>query len=313
MKNPILVTGSHRSGSTWVGKVLSQSPEVFYIHEPFNIGIERKNVPLKYWFEHIAASDDFAKQKTVLKYIHNFYGLDVEYLFKKALSIRSLSDSKKYVQNISTRLNSRPLIKDPIAIMSAEWLYQQTNCDVVIVIRHPAAFIASLKVINWPHDFCHFEQQHSLLSKYLPDYNDEIINFAHNEHDIIAQGILLWNIIYSTVWQYFLKYERNWCFVRHEDISKNPITAFEEICEKINIKFSGQHKAYIAKTTSAKDGISTLVRDSEKNIHSWQNRLTIEEIIKIKEKTASVWKHFYTEDDWELKNQMQVYSEKPLI
>lgn len=33
---PILVTGSHRSGSTWVGRMISASPEVFYIHEPFN-------------------------------------------------------------------------------------------------------------------------------------------------------------------------------------------------------------------------------------------------------------------------------------
>ena len=31
---PILVTGSHRSGSTWVGKMLATSPSVNYIHEP---------------------------------------------------------------------------------------------------------------------------------------------------------------------------------------------------------------------------------------------------------------------------------------
>ena len=32
--SPILVTGSHRSGSTWVGKMLSVAPHVAYIHEP---------------------------------------------------------------------------------------------------------------------------------------------------------------------------------------------------------------------------------------------------------------------------------------
>jgi len=35
-KNPILVTGSHRSGTTWVGKILALSPEVGYIQEPFH-------------------------------------------------------------------------------------------------------------------------------------------------------------------------------------------------------------------------------------------------------------------------------------
>src|SRR5215831_9468235 len=33
---PILVTGAHRSGTTWVGRMLALAPGVGYIHEPFN-------------------------------------------------------------------------------------------------------------------------------------------------------------------------------------------------------------------------------------------------------------------------------------
>ena len=33
---PVLVTGSPRSGSTWVGNVLALAPGAGYIHEPFN-------------------------------------------------------------------------------------------------------------------------------------------------------------------------------------------------------------------------------------------------------------------------------------
>jgi len=36
-QKPILVTGSHRSGTTWAGKMISACPNVGYIHEPFNI------------------------------------------------------------------------------------------------------------------------------------------------------------------------------------------------------------------------------------------------------------------------------------
>ncbi|HUH21151.1 MAG TPA: hypothetical protein VLZ09_04715, partial [Gaiellaceae bacterium] len=35
-KRPILVTGAHRSGTTWVGKMLALAPGVGYVHEPFN-------------------------------------------------------------------------------------------------------------------------------------------------------------------------------------------------------------------------------------------------------------------------------------
>ena len=34
---PILVTGSHRSGTTWVGHMLRMNPNLGYIFEPFNI------------------------------------------------------------------------------------------------------------------------------------------------------------------------------------------------------------------------------------------------------------------------------------
>ena len=33
---PILVTGAHRSGTTWVGKMLALAPGVAYVHEPFS-------------------------------------------------------------------------------------------------------------------------------------------------------------------------------------------------------------------------------------------------------------------------------------
>src|SRR5690554_4348872 len=34
---PILVTGAHRSGTTWAGRLLAEAPGIYYIHEPFNI------------------------------------------------------------------------------------------------------------------------------------------------------------------------------------------------------------------------------------------------------------------------------------
>ncbi len=52
---PILVTGAHRSGTTWVGKMLAADPNVAYISEPLNIwhrpGVMR--VPTRYWYTYI--------------------------------------------------------------------------------------------------------------------------------------------------------------------------------------------------------------------------------------------------------------------
>jgi hypothetical protein len=38
--SPVLVTGIHRSGTTWVGKMLAAAPGVVYINEPLT-GIHR--------------------------------------------------------------------------------------------------------------------------------------------------------------------------------------------------------------------------------------------------------------------------------
>ena len=53
---PILLTGSHRSGTTWVGKIISASNSVGYIMEPFNISHPRSGlvgVKFDYWFQYI--------------------------------------------------------------------------------------------------------------------------------------------------------------------------------------------------------------------------------------------------------------------
>jgi len=55
MEKPILVTGGHRSGSTWVGKVISTSPNIFYFHEP----LHKSKIPILFkgtdpvWFPFI--------------------------------------------------------------------------------------------------------------------------------------------------------------------------------------------------------------------------------------------------------------------
>ena len=52
---PILVTGAPRSGTTWVGRMLTLAPGVGYIHEPFNpttdAGISGR--PVARFFEYV--------------------------------------------------------------------------------------------------------------------------------------------------------------------------------------------------------------------------------------------------------------------
>ena len=61
MKNnmkPLLVTGCPRSGTTWVGKMMSKCKNTAYLHEPFNIAYSQLNpgkrsTNLEYWYSYI--------------------------------------------------------------------------------------------------------------------------------------------------------------------------------------------------------------------------------------------------------------------
>ncbi len=59
-KHPILVTGAHRSGTTWVGKILCASGEAAYISEPLNmwhrLGVMRK--PVSGWYTYITQENE---------------------------------------------------------------------------------------------------------------------------------------------------------------------------------------------------------------------------------------------------------------
>jgi len=199
--------------------------------------------------------------------------------------------------DLKKRITDRTLIKDPIAIMSAEWLYNSMNCDVVISIRHPAAFIASLKVKKWEFDFNNYLNQDALMKRYLVYYYDEIREYSNNKKNIIEQGILLWNTIYATIHQYKEKYQNEWYFVRHEDLSNDPLIEFKNMFDYLNLEFHESVKDEIINSSTAKNE-SDLKRNSKENIFNWKNRLSEHEITLIKEKTKPTWTKFYTEKDW---------------
>lgn len=71
-KLPILITGAHRSGTTWLGKIVSLSNGVRYIHEPFNVHIQRNNNPISHVFAYLHNQSPYKYQKQVKEYILSF-------------------------------------------------------------------------------------------------------------------------------------------------------------------------------------------------------------------------------------------------
>src|SRR3972149_1862423 len=155
MLQPILVTGAHRSGTTWVGRMLASHPRTAYISEPLNVlhrrGVYRADV--ERWYTYITEGNED-------KYLPAFHELlNFHYhLFSELGSLRSQKDFLRMGRDLAIFMNGklrgqRVLLKDPFAVFSAPWFAQKLNCQVVITVRHPAAFASSLKRLNWTYDF----------------------------------------------------------------------------------------------------------------------------------------------------------------
>jgi hypothetical protein len=298
--NPILVTGAHRSGSTWAGVMISAPNHISYVNEPFNIlytpGSCRPH--FKNWYTYVCQENEAPH----VKYIEDCISYK-PHQFGKTIKHGSIGDIprvlKFQIDCYKARLTSkRPLVKDPLAVFSSEWLADRFNMDVVVLIRHPAAFVGSLKVADWPFQFDHLTNQPLLIERLLSAYEDEIQDFAENEHDLVDQAILLWNLVYSTVQMYQEKYGDKWIFIRHEDLSRSPLEEYRKIFKQLGIPFTEKADFMIKKYSYDAEDQSRLSRDSKTNIWKWKSRLTEDEIARIKARTHHIAKDFYQESDW---------------
>jgi hypothetical protein len=305
----ILVSGSHRSGTTWVGKMLCASPSIAYINEPFS--------PLTYqnyrgrcgakfihWNTYITnenESEFYSHLKNTLEFNYNFMG---QLQSKKNLANFKLT-IKEYLQFLGYKYQHKiPLLKDPLALFSIPWLVEKFDINVIILIRHPAAFVSSIKRVGWQYNFAGLLEQPFLMKEHLSSFEEEINEYAHTSKNIIDSASLIWKIMYYLVSKYQEKYQ-DWIYQRYEDIAKEPIMEFKNLFQKLDLEYSESVKNTIKDytntsniTNSKHKDWSFQKRNSIANVTSWKNNLTSEEIKQIRNKVEPISHKFYSDLDW---------------
>jgi len=301
---PILVTGSHRSGTTWVGKMLAADSDIAYISEPLNVhhrpGVYR--TPVKYWYTYITDENG-------ADYLPAFDELlDFKYhTVREVLSLRSFKDFLRMGRDFHTFFNGSMhgqcvLIKDPFAVFSTPWFEKQLHCKVVITARHPGGFVSSLKRLGWNFDFSNFLNQPLFMRDHLEI--DRAAMETMPKDDLIGQAALLWKIIYR-----FVHETRNihtkFHIVRHEDLSRDPLGGYQSLYRSLGLNFTELVKNTIQNSSSsenpaklAKNKTHSVKLDSRANLDNWKKILSPEEIQRIRKITEGVSEAFYSDDEW---------------
>ena len=301
---PILVTGAHRSGTTWVGKMLAADPLIAYISEPLNVlhhpGIFGAKVP--HWYQYICDENES-------EYLSAFQQLlDFDYhLWDEIRSIRSLKDFLRLGRDFRIFSNGlihgqRLLIKDPFAVFSVPWFAEKLNCKVVITVRHPAAFANSLNRLNWPFDFNDLLDQSLLMRDYLEPYRDEMQSIKSD--DIVGQAAHLWKVVYHLVHS-TRELNPDFIVVRHRDLSRDPVNGYRALYASLGLDYTARVEEIILDSSSPDNPVELPRRkthsvklDSLASVDNWKKRLTADEIKRVREITEEVSHLYYSDSEW---------------
>ena len=284
--------------------MLAADPSTAYISEPLNVlhrpGVFRAQV--KYWYQYICEQNDsdyLSAFNELLEYKYHFW--------KELRSIRSLKDFLRTGRDFRTFYyglveGRRTLFKDPFAVFSTVWFARKLNFKVVIAVRHPLAFVSSLKRLTWPFDFQDLLDQPLLMRDYLEPFRYQMES-AKSE-DVVGRSALLWMLIYRVV-HVNRDLNPDLMIVRHEDLSHDPVNGFRDLYAALGLDYTS-HVQKIILNSSSSENPKELSRnkrhkvklDSRANVDNWKKRLSDEEIKRVRKMTEEVSQLYYPEHNW---------------
>lgn len=300
----IFITGSHRSGTSWVGKMLATGGNFLVRDEEmFNCVSEIIRSPIQKMYLHICKENE--------EIYSNYIKASLDYYYPFLGSLTQIKKPKDFLRIAKRKMRSigrgfkkwdGQILIEPIGFFSAEWFSKKYQTPIVIVVRHPASFVSSLKKLNWGFDFNCLLTQKELMDHYLKPYESCFLN-PPRKPDIIGIGILLWKAIYGTALK-FKDQNPDWIFVKLEDLSADPILEFQKLFEKLNLPFNSHSKQTILEYSSVanpvefKKGKDHSKRNSRETVSLWKKRLSFDEIVRIRKGVEEVSSFFYGDSSW---------------
>lgn len=302
--SPLLVTGIHRSGTRWVGRILAAGGGLTYANEPLSVSHRQGvlGVEVKHWYTYITEENE-------AQYLPAFQDLLASryQLLKEVPTIRSPKDVLRMGRDAFDFTAGylrgwQILFKDPFASFSIPWFARRLNCQVVAVIRHPAGFASSLKRLGWTFQIEDLLAQPLLMRDVLESDRSALETVAPD--DVIGRASLLWKVLYRHVHQTVTQ-NPDFISVRHDDLSREPLSEFRALYQKLGYPFTPQVEHAILNTSSsenptrlAKNKTHSVKLNSRANLDNWKTILTSDEISRIRTLTEEVSHLYYSDNEW---------------
>jgi len=317
-RGPIHVAGMARAGTSWVAEMLRAAGGFVHLNEPFNPkrppgqspGILNASVPVGYLYVNGHNSDAFRsalgdtfrfryRHLAELRQNHAWFDLAKMAKYSSAFTMGALR-------------RKRPLLDDPYASLAAPWIAEEFDGQVAVLVRHPAAMVASYRKLGYRAHFRHFLDQPHLMADYLEPWRDEMEALVETD-DRVAQVATFWAMLHRVLADMADRSDRLHV-VRYEDLCADPVGEFERLFIRLGLEFNDAARAEVVRGTegnsknqshswrvSRHGGLSrTAFRpmDSKAMISAWKKTISPVEGARIRVITGPVADRFYTDADW---------------
>lgn len=149
---------------------------------------------------------------------------------------------------LTRRRGGAAVIKDPFSLLSAEWLQKQTNAVPIVLVRHPAGFIASVKRLQWRLDETWLLRQSDLMGRELSPFPAKLRGCAGSRYH--RSFVLVWRVLNSVVVRLQSEHP-DWCVTRYEDLALDPVNEFESLYAYCELPWEKSIEDKVASKNSA--------------------------------------------------------------
>lgn len=278
-----VVSGLHRSGTTFVGEILKQAGTCV-VHEPLNERFGMSGVPTAYPYAE-KSSDAYVPLLDDAVHFARPWNKDVTHIRAKGWKRRlySLTGGRSGLRWARLRFlhsiglpTSKVCLKDPFMTLAMPYLVQVLGLKVVCLVRHPAAIHYSTEKQGWRFDIDNLRRQHELIERYGRDIPEAHWNLAL-EH-ASASIAMLWKMMMRINSTQFPGDERL-RMVTHETLCVKPVETARQICSHFDVPFTPALEQFVIEHSGgdrveAKDGKThDFRRNSQAIPDAWRGRL----------------------------------------
>lgn len=294
MASKVLILAHGRSGSSYLGQIFNNHPDVFYMYEPL-ITLQVTTIHDSKLYEQSAKRllDDifncqFMQQTEFLAFMSHMplnrfssHVLTTPY----CKSTRRAKDNRTFFQcedldplitSLSCTLHKHVVVKvltHRLAPFLEEdylttLLNSNGNLKIIHLLRDPRAVIASLDRVGWVFNRSVVKSawtNFSLFSAYVQKFCTQMIqslSFALSAEE---------------------KFHERYKILRYEDLIKTPMTVSQELFDFFGIRMTAEVKDYVTRSSRTNNrrnthAYSTIRNNVSSLIDSWRKQLSIEAV-----------------------------------